>query len=46
MIAEMSVAGDPKASGRVVGAIMKAHKDEVDGGLVNRLVSAALAPRD
>ena len=45
-IAQLGVAGDPKASGRVVGPIMKAHKDEVDSGLVNRLVSAALAPRE
>ena len=41
-IAELGVAGDPKAAGRVIGQIMKSHKDEVDGGLVNRLVAAAL----
>lgn len=41
-IAELGVAGDPKAAGRVIGHIMKNHKDEVDGGLVNRLVAAAL----
>jgi len=41
-ISELGVAGDPKAAGRVIGQIMKSHKDEVDGGLVNRLVAAAL----
>ena len=41
-IAELDVAGNPKAAGRVIGQIMKDHKDEVDGGLVNRLVAAAL----
>ena len=42
-ISELGVAGDPKAAGRVIGHIMKNHKDEVDGGLVNRLVAAALS---
>lgn len=42
-IADLGVAGDPKAAGRVIGHIMKNHKDEVDGGLVSRLVSAALS---
>lgn len=41
-IAELGVAGDSKASGRVIGQIMKDHKDEVDGALVNRLVAEAL----
>jgi uncharacterized protein YqeY len=41
-IAELGVAGDPKASGRVIGQIMKEHKDEVDGALANRLVAEAL----
>ena len=41
-IAELGVTGDPKASGRVIGQIMKKHKDEVDGALVNRLVAEAL----
>lgn len=45
-IAELGVTGDPKAAGRVIGVIMKDHKDTVDGGLVNRLVAAALADRD
>lgn len=42
-ISELGVEGEPKAAGRVIGQIMKAHKDEVDGGLVNRLVAAALS---
>jgi uncharacterized protein YqeY len=42
-ISELGVAGDPKAAGRVIGQIMKTHKDEVDGGLVNRIVAAALS---
>lgn len=37
-IDELGVAGDPAAAGRVIGAIMKSHRDEVDGALVNRLV--------
>lgn len=45
-IAELGVTGDSKAAGRVIGVIMKDHKDTVDGGLVNRLVAAALADRD
>ncbi|HKY47584.1 MAG TPA: GatB/YqeY domain-containing protein [Acidimicrobiia bacterium] len=42
-IADLGVAGDPKAAGRVIGHIMKNHKDEVDGGLVRRLVASALS---
>ena len=42
-ISELGVAGDPKAAGRVIGQIMRSHKDKVDGGLVNRLVAAALS---
>ena len=33
----------PADAGKVMGFIMKDHKDEVDGGLVNRLVKDALA---
>jgi uncharacterized protein YqeY len=40
-ITELSV-DDPKQAGKVVGHIMKDHKDEVDGGLVNKLVREAL----
>jgi uncharacterized protein YqeY len=42
-IAELGAGADPKAAGRVTGSIMKAHKDEVDGGLVNRIVAEELA---
>ena len=42
-ISELGVGGAPKAAGRVIGQIMKNHKSEVDGGLVNRLVAAALS---
>jgi uncharacterized protein YqeY len=42
-IAELGVAGDEKAAGRVTGTIMKDHKDEVDGALVNRLVRELLS---
>jgi uncharacterized protein YqeY len=41
-IDDLGVAGDPKAAGRVIGEIMKSHKDEVDGGLVNKLVRSQL----
>jgi uncharacterized protein YqeY len=41
-IEEMGVAGDPKASGRVIGQIMRTHKGELDGALVNRLVAETL----
>lgn len=40
-IADTGAAG-PKQAGMVVGHIMKAHKGEVDGALVNRLVRAEL----
>ena len=40
-ITELSV-DDPKQAGKVVGFIMKDHKGEVDGALVNRLVRQAL----
>ena len=41
-VEELGVAGDPKAAGRVIGQIMKQRKDDVDGGLVNRLVRQVL----
>ncbi len=34
--------GDPKMAGRATGLIMKAHKGQVDPGLVNRLIRARL----
>jgi uncharacterized protein len=41
-IEELGVGGDPSAAGRVIGSIMKSHKDEVDGALVNRIVKERL----
>ena len=41
-IAALGVEGDPKAAGRVIGTLMKDHKDELDGALANRLVREAL----
>ena len=43
-IAELGVAGDEKAAGRVTGHLMKSHGPDLDGGLVNRLVREELAP--
>lgn len=40
-IEDMKVAGDPKAIGRVIGALMKSRED-LDGALVNRLVRKEL----
>lgn len=42
-IAQLGVGGDVKAAGRVVGHVMKSHKNEVDGALVNRLVGEELS---
>lgn len=36
-IAELGAAGDPKATGKVIGYVMAEHSDEVDGSLVARL---------
>jgi len=41
-IETLGVAGDTKAVGRVMGQIMKSHKGQVDGGLVNRLARELL----
>jgi hypothetical protein len=41
-IAELGVAGDAKAAGRVVGHLMKTHRDELEGGVVNRIVRELL----
>ena len=43
-IAELGVDGDEKAAGRVTGHLMKTRGKDLDGGLVNRLVSEELAP--
>lgn len=42
-VALLGVEGQPRARGRVMGHIMKAHRQEVDGGLISRLVSEELA---
>lgn len=39
---ESTGATEPKDAGRVMGTVMKAHKDEVDTALVKRLVDEAL----
>jgi len=43
-IAELGVAGDAKATGRVIGQVMKAGGQDLDGGLVSRVVRKELAP--
>ncbi|HEY6627849.1 MAG TPA: GatB/YqeY domain-containing protein [Acidimicrobiia bacterium] len=43
-IAELGVAGDLKATGRVIGQVMKADGENLDGGLVSRVVREELAP--
>lgn len=42
-VAELGVAGEEKASGRVIGHVMKSHGKDLDGALVNRLVREELA---
>ena len=42
-IAELGVKGDEKAVGRVTGHLMKTRGNDLDGGLVNRLVREELA---
>ena len=42
-IASLGVAGRPGARGRVMGHIMKTHRQQVDGGLVSRLVAEELS---
>ncbi len=42
-IEHLGVAGDPGARGRVMGHIMKSHRQQVDGGLVSRLVAEELS---
>lgn len=41
-IDELGVA-DARQAGRVIGHVMKSHRDEVDGGLVKRLAAELLA---
>ncbi len=42
-IARLGVESQPRAQGRVMGQIMKTHRQEVDGGLVSRLVREELS---
>ncbi len=42
-IEELGVAGDEKAAGRVTGHLMNSRGQDLDGGLVNRLVKEELA---
>lgn len=42
-IAELGVAGDEKAAGRVTGHIMKSRGGDLDGSLVNQLVREELS---
>lgn len=41
-IVELGVGGDEKAAGRVTGHLMTSRGDDLDGGLVNRLVREEL----
>lgn len=41
-IAELDVAGDEKAAGRVIGHLMKSRGEDLDGALVNRIVREQL----
>jgi uncharacterized protein len=41
-IAELGVAGDEKSAGRVTGHLMKSRGQDLDGGLVSRLVRKEL----
>ena len=40
---ESTGASEPGDVGRVMGAVMKAHKGEVDGGLAKRLAAELLS---
>lgn len=42
-ISKLGVAGDPRASGRVTGTLMKSRGADLDGGLVARIVAEELA---
>lgn len=42
-IEELGVSGNEKAAGRVTGHLMKTRGEDLDGGLVNRLVREELA---
>lgn len=42
-IAALGASGDPTARGRVIGHIMRGHRQEVDGSLVARLAAEELS---
>lgn len=42
VIAELGVAGDEKAAGRVIGHLMKTRGDDLDGALASRVVKRLL----
>ena len=39
---EQTGASGPREMGKVMGALMKAHRDEIDGSLARQLVQQAL----
>lgn len=41
-IAELGLAGDDRAAGRVIGHLMKSRGGDLDGGIVNRIVREEL----
>lgn len=41
-VADLGAAGDPRAMGRVIGAVMKDHKDVIDGGELSQIVRQEL----
>lgn len=44
-ITELGVEGDEKSAGRVTGQLMRIYGQDLDGGMVNRLVREELARR-
>ena len=42
IVGDLGVSGDPKAIGRVIGLVMKDHKDVVDGGELSQIVRQEL----
>jgi uncharacterized protein YqeY len=42
IVSDLGVAGDPRAMGRVIGMVMKDHKDVVDGGELSQIVKQEL----
>ena len=42
IVSDLGVLGDPKAMGRVIGMVMKDHKEVVDGGELSQVVRQEL----